>query len=112
MPCSSGELGRAGTHGGLQTTSAARPSGKRSASRTSTCFAEAEALDVLARAGERARIQVRRDHALHAAPREHGGEHAGAGADVERDESSRSAAGSGAFATRSTYSLRIGANTP
>ena len=36
MPCSSGELGRAGTHGGLHTISAARPSGKKSACITST----------------------------------------------------------------------------
>jgi hypothetical protein len=45
-----------------------------------------------------------------AAPRQHGGQHAGAGADVGRAPAV--AAGSGACATRCTYSPRTGENTP
>jgi len=45
--------------------------------------AEAEPLDVVARAGQRPRIDVVAT-TRHAATREHGGQHAGARADVER----------------------------
>ena len=83
MPYSSGELGRAGTHGGLHSTSAARPRRKEIGLDDLDLVAKPEPLDVRARAGQRARILVGRDHAREAAPGEDRGEHAGAGADVE-----------------------------
>jgi hypothetical protein len=61
--------------------SGAVPGGNRSASTTSTCPA-AQALDVVAGAGQGTRVQVGGHDARDAAAREHRRDHAGAGADV------------------------------
>ena len=78
-----GELGRAGTQGGLQTMSGACPSGNRSTSCSVTCWARPSRCR-LSRAQARARGVFGGDHAAHTTARQHGGKHTGAGADVKR----------------------------
>ena len=84
MPRSMGELGRAGTQGGLHTHERGPPFGKEIRRHDFHLPRQPEAPEVLARARERSGILVGRDHAPDAAPREHGREHARPRADVER----------------------------
>jgi hypothetical protein len=111
--CSSGEAGRAGSQGGLHTTSGARPGGNRSAAPRRSAL-QAQAGDVVgahrpapagilsvATTGDR----PRRASTAASTP-----------VPVPMSKAPRrlrfSAAGSGACATRSTYSPRTGENTP
>ena len=48
-------------------------------------FRKPELSDVFTRTGQRARIEVGRDHAFDATPRQYRGEHTGARADIESD---------------------------
>ena len=112
MPRSSGEDGRAGTHGGLHTMSGARPSGKRSAPTTSTRPASFRRPTFSrAQASARGEFSVAITRAM---PRR---ESTAASTPVPVPTSNArpfdfNASGSGARATRSTYSPRTGANTP
>lgn len=85
-------MGRAGSHGGLQTTSAARPP-MRPEPRVAHLdpVREPEPVDVVAGADEGARARVRGDDPADSAPGEDGGEHARAGAEVEGDAADRTA---------------------
>ncbi len=80
--CSTEEWGRAGTQGGLHTTSGTRPLGEQVGLQQLHLGQHAQAIQVLARAGQSPRCQVGGAHPGNAPARQHGRQHTGAGADV------------------------------
>ena len=104
-----GEVGCAGNHGGLHTTSPARPAGNRSARRTSTCPASpSRARLSAAQASARGSWSV----AMTLATPRRASTAASTPEPVPMSNASSACGGNGAFATRPTYSPRTGENTP
>ncbi|MNT60796.1 hypothetical protein D3C72_1984030 [compost metagenome] len=106
--CSSGELGRAGSQGGLQTISDTRPSGNRSLSSTSTC-PDSPSRSRFSRAQASARGSV--SVAMTRLPPRRAITAARTPVPVPMSKATLPR-GMGVLATRSTYSPRTGENTP